>query len=286
MQANCLFDYIGLRACGNENPPSGLFINSLAGISLNKMHAVTDPEKVTYRALWNDIQNRAFYKMLSDFRTRLNKRITINKSRADLNLSFTETENITDGIAFVELTSACGDLNSITIKVTDAVDVYDEDGELLDASFVGTKTYFLDYIKLQAEDAPIYDVNSTNTNCDCACSECCSLTMVSSTGNGTSPIQFRAYAECNIGGLICGNKEVFTNPFMYRLGAEIMVETLYTERTNYWTTIQRDTAEELRLYYETEYEKQINDIADNWRFDSSDCCISCGNIIKRDILLP
>jgi len=70
---NCFFDYIGIRMCGGENPVSGLFINSLPGISLSGMENTADADQVTFKGLWNDAQNEAWVRFEIDFLEEISK---------------------------------------------------------------------------------------------------------------------------------------------------------------------------------------------------------------------
>lgn len=56
---NCLTDSIGLAGCGTQTPVSGLFVNSLPGISLKNFEMLADSEQITGLAVYHDIQIRA-----------------------------------------------------------------------------------------------------------------------------------------------------------------------------------------------------------------------------------
>lgn len=56
---DCLTGYIGLKVCGTETSESGLFINSLPGISLESVEKIADSEQVTYAGVWRDVQTEA-----------------------------------------------------------------------------------------------------------------------------------------------------------------------------------------------------------------------------------
>lgn len=70
---DCLLDYIGLKVCGDETPASGLFINSLPGISLESIDKIADSEQVTYRGVWNDVQTEAAARFYIDVVNELTK---------------------------------------------------------------------------------------------------------------------------------------------------------------------------------------------------------------------
>lgn len=56
---DCLTGYIGLKVCGTETSASGLFINSLPGISLESVEKIADSEQVSYAGVWRDVQAEA-----------------------------------------------------------------------------------------------------------------------------------------------------------------------------------------------------------------------------------
>ena len=78
MSLDCLVDYIGIQGCGVTTPPSGILINSMAGISLNSLEKLTKEESNTFLAIWNDIQTRSVRRMGLEVRSRFAKRYKIS----------------------------------------------------------------------------------------------------------------------------------------------------------------------------------------------------------------
>lgn len=77
---DCLIDYIGLQSCANETAPdSGLFINSLPGISLESIDKIADNEQITYKGVWNDTQKECVIRFKIDFIEKLNACYTLNR---------------------------------------------------------------------------------------------------------------------------------------------------------------------------------------------------------------
>lgn len=70
---DCLINYIGLKVCGSETAPSGLYINSLPGISLESIEKIADAEQLTYVGVWNDVQTEAAQRFYIDVITELTK---------------------------------------------------------------------------------------------------------------------------------------------------------------------------------------------------------------------
>lgn len=76
---SCLTDYIGIRICeSQEAPGSGVYINSLPGISLQSIDGIANDDQVTYAAVWTDVQTEAFARFETDFMVELNKCYNLN----------------------------------------------------------------------------------------------------------------------------------------------------------------------------------------------------------------
>lgn len=77
----CLVDYIGLQNCGGvyEQSESGLYINSLPGISLESIEKIADAEQVTYKGVWDDAQTEAMVRFKIDFIAEVTRCYKINK---------------------------------------------------------------------------------------------------------------------------------------------------------------------------------------------------------------
>lgn len=70
---SCLTDYIGLKGCNEDPPESGLYINSLPGISLESLDRIATSEQITYRGVWADVQEEAYLTFELDFFNELMK---------------------------------------------------------------------------------------------------------------------------------------------------------------------------------------------------------------------
>lgn len=75
---DCLKDYIGIKVCGDETPGSGLFINSLPGISLESIDKIANEDQITYAGVWSDVQDEAAVRFEMDFITEVNKCYQLN----------------------------------------------------------------------------------------------------------------------------------------------------------------------------------------------------------------
>lgn len=76
----CLIGYIGLQACPDQpEPESGIYINTLPGISLESIEKIANPDQVTYAGVWRDAQTAAAMRFKAGFMAALNECYTINK---------------------------------------------------------------------------------------------------------------------------------------------------------------------------------------------------------------
>lgn len=74
----CLEDYIGIKVCGDESPASGVFINSLPGISLESIDKTANEDQITYLGLWADVQAEAAARFELDFTSEVTKCFKLN----------------------------------------------------------------------------------------------------------------------------------------------------------------------------------------------------------------
>lgn len=63
---NCLTNYIGLKHCSQDDPESGFYVNMLAGISTELADKIANEEQQNFQKLWEDIQDRAYFKLKND----------------------------------------------------------------------------------------------------------------------------------------------------------------------------------------------------------------------------
>jgi hypothetical protein len=76
---DCLIDYIGFINCASQNEPeSGLYINTLPGISLESVDKIANSEQITYSQVWGDAQTEAAIRFKVDFSAELNKCYTLS----------------------------------------------------------------------------------------------------------------------------------------------------------------------------------------------------------------
>lgn len=75
---DCLVNLIGLKDCSNDIPESGLYVNTLPGITIKQLQRIADSEQLNYVGVWNDAQEAAAAEFYADFQNYLNYYFKIN----------------------------------------------------------------------------------------------------------------------------------------------------------------------------------------------------------------
>lgn len=78
----CFIDHIGLSLCAGvyESPASGIYINSLPGLSIESIDKIADKEQLNYRGVWNDVQVNALAQFRLDLMMEVQKCYQIDPS--------------------------------------------------------------------------------------------------------------------------------------------------------------------------------------------------------------
>ena len=95
---DCLYDYIGIRGCGEAIPPSLIYLNDLEGISMKSISSLPDAQQQNFVGVYADIQTRALLRLKDDFVSAIGKRYrlkhildTISLPKSNLDLTKTAT---------------------------------------------------------------------------------------------------------------------------------------------------------------------------------------------------
>jgi hypothetical protein len=79
----CFLNYIGLSYCTGgvyDSPASGIYLNSLPGISIENIDKIADSEQVTYLGVWDDVQKSALAQFRLDVINEMRKCWQLNKT--------------------------------------------------------------------------------------------------------------------------------------------------------------------------------------------------------------
>lgn len=91
---------------------------------------------------------------------------------------------------------------------------------------------------------------------------------------------------CSYDNLLCANKKVFTNVLWYLLGVELMLERIFSDRLNRYTTIDAKKAKEQHDYYESVFREEMQATFDGIELTTWDGCLICSAPVRLEHSLP
>lgn len=89
----------------------------------------------------------------------------------------------------------------------------------------------------------------------------------------------KAVVEC----LVCEVPELFGVALWYLHGVELMIERTASDRMNWYTTVDRETAEKLKADFFAEYTSALSDAVASMNPSASDCvtdCLECNGTVR------
>lgn len=95
---------------------------------------------------------------------------------------------------------------------------------------------------------------------------------------------FKLNRDCDYTTLICENKDTLVQAWKYYLAVWLMMFRLNSDRLNRYTTVDKKQAEELRTFYQVEYEKALAQSV--LLMDTAECCMECGSNPETVYILP
>ena len=95
---------------------------------------------------------------------------------------------------------------------------------------------------------------------------------------------YKLNTGCDYDTMICENIEELTLAWKYLLGVSLMIFRLTSDRVNRWTTVDRAQAQELRDFYQVEYQRALNQGV--LLMDTQECCLECSPNPSVVVYLP
>jgi len=315
----CLTDTIGLAGCGSSTPVSGLYVNSLPGISIKSIEILADAEQRTYLGVWDDVQVRADAWLESEALNLWNKKYKIHSVTENIDLgtvvdTATTTANAPEyrGLIF-DLDHTLGESNykrsvlqshyfqlfrfySPIVQAGTVIKLFDKDTNTQVDSFskdvvIGWNTiqvnkfYSARRLFVGVDSTNISSVSLTideNSTCCDSCGahiEGAKMTIGADTstiteGENSFGLSVIYGVRCRYNNAICTNQDKFYLARWYKLGSELMLERLTSERRNF-LTIQREEAKQLKAMYDMDAMDALKNAVDGISLDESDCCLDC-----------
>lgn len=91
---------------------------------------------------------------------------------------------------------------------------------------------------------------------------------------------------CSIEKFICQNINIFKVAFWWRIGVELMVERIMSDRFNRWTTLTTERAKELMDLYHANYDTQLKMSCNNLKMTEDALCFECKSVVSATTMLP
>jgi len=311
---NCLIDYVGISGCNRPAPDSGLYINSLPGMSVKNFSMLTDEESPTFLNVWDDIQLRASKRFLLDVYSDMSKRYKImnipssvdlgrqissltgmaaeyrgfikdldygyddNWKKSALNVHYIQTLSF-----YSPIVSAGFEIKIFDFDLLIEIDSFTFDAVIGWNVIQVNNTYsqrriFVCYDATTIDSKNLIIPNNTWDYCDTVQGMSSSFDLLTfEKGNNSFGLSAVMGSRCKWDALVCNNLDHFAVPFWYLLGVETMVERIASNRLNF-VTVDRKQSDELKLMYEDAYFKSLSQ-ACQLELDESDLCLDCNQQI-------
>lgn len=104
--------------------------------------------------------------------------------------------------------------------------------------------------------------------------------------NNTFGLKGTFAIQCKFDSVVCGNRLLFARAFQYLLGSEFMIERLYAENANKYTSILHEDAKEMKDLFLAEYENALETTVKGIDMNRYDCCIEVNTQFRVGLHLP
>jgi hypothetical protein len=174
-----------------------------------------------------------------------------------------------------------------TVSISEAFDAY-RIFVGFDATEVGSPLLNIQpYVSIGCQTCAgnIYGADCTATVYGAVSADTSDLTTLDK-GSNTYGVSGVFSIQCRYDWLVCSNIDLFTLAWQYCLGAELMVERIYSDRINRFTGIDLEKAKELRTEFETGWKTELEIAIDGIDISENDCCVECVSQIQKPYIVP
>ena len=317
----CLNNLIGMRGLADkEDPDSGYFLNDLHGITTDQLEAIgDDTDQYEARLAWDDIYDRSSRIMESDIKTAMNRYYKGYSYKAHSITGALDVKNVTlateafysgwyfdlvglspnQSIVFETATIHVVTGSSFSIKVFDALtgeQLFTEDY----TATAGLKTYRIlqsfplwkhrqIFVAYDATAITVKQVDRFDLNLGVASANHVSTSASVVNDNLTASetgMMLNYNVSCSLDNFVCQRIDLFTNPFLYKMGIEFCNERIYSDRINRWTLMDKDEAIALRDELKEQYDELLDNIFRDIRVEENDDCFECAKDVTYKVLHP
>jgi hypothetical protein len=295
-----------------------LYANQLPGITLALLTDLTKDEQADYLEFWDEIYERAWSNFIQDVQTLLADKFHIDLKLVSRETSkFTSDTNSNTGLAGIliefempkyariHIVSFGVDSNQIYASPGVPFYVYEgQAGRLLD-TITSELTEDLNTVNVDTDyevedelfvafDPAVIDLKETENRYFDGCTGLDKLSCTIPFNDGQASVHqinggglnVKFNIHCSIEKFVCENINLFKQAFWYRIGVELMIERLLSDRFNRWTTLTTERAEELMKVYQSEYDVKIKNSVRNLKITEDTTCFICKSFVSRSTQLP
>ena len=314
---NCLTDYIGLKQV-QDSPSSGLYVNDLHGITTEQFELSREiDENDGADAAWDTLEKRAIRSFETDLIVKLKKYFKnytqINggvTGFVDDNQTADHGSGVYSGWLF-DLSSYSQhlklEINDIKINLLSAqtfnLKIFDANTgtELYTKSITGTVG--LQTVKILQEFA-VYDHNKIfvcydtvepkRVYADLEVPAAISANKISTTSSvlaesldaAETGLIIRWNLKCSIEEFVCARLELFSEPYLYKLGVEFLRSSKYSSVLNRYTLMDLPTKDALIEEYKEEYQNILDGIFKDLSVPDDGICYICNKETTKRALIP
>lgn len=304
---SCFDDYITISQAYRPSR-SSLYADQLPGISEDLIDNLARDPADDANSIWPILYKRAVDNLVSDIAMNLNKNFHVDYKIVSRETSqYKDDENQNSGLAGVKITFTLPKyavLHIVKLEVKSEISYgspgvnfkffdTNQDGELLHEltdsvdqgkSVVNVDTDFLSDSVFVAYDTAQADFKQTENKyyygmdlygpitCDYCFSDVYRANVEQINGGG---IDVFFNIRCSVTKFVCENLNLFRKALLYKIGQEITAERRLGERLTRYQTMDEAREKELKEFYDTQYNENLENSLKNMSMNEDPICFQC-----------
>lgn len=313
---DCLTNYIGLDAkCTPDTPISGIYVNSLPGISIQMIAKLSDIDTEDFQGVFDEIYTRSLIQLESDALAQMQKsyktRILLDNAQAGFYNTPYETVSSANNYNGWQIRTLTGKnttqfINSVTIFLETVVGlgsikIFDLNSGLTIDTITFDPVIGENLIQINkrysiaGQEKRIFigyngNVGDTITT-QLGGVDDYSRYAILTPGQipiGSTPIDSNMNksgdsrglvvnfnTECSLSNFLCQNRDYLKTPLWYLLGANLMEERMISSRMSKYTLNNKEEAKKLMKVLKDRYERDLEINLKNLTPGSDEFCFPC-----------